>query len=667
MAVHDNSSKANLLNHFFASHSTLDDSNAPLPADSGISHNGELLTDIVLTQGEVRDILSSLNASKATGPDGVSPAMLKQTANTFSKPLTRLFNMSIQQGVFPQIWKQANVVPLYKKGDKSNPNNYRPVSLLSVVGKAFEKAVFKHLFNYLRVNNVIYKYQSGFLPGTSTTHHLVHLYHVIAKAFDNQMKIRMVFGDISKAFDKVWHRGLIYKLRMVGVRGKLLAWLSNYLDNRQQRVVIQGSTSQWKRVSAGVPQGSVLGPLLFLVYINDMCLGLESNLCLFADDNLLYIVSESDETNSRTLNRDLAKLEQWANQWLVRFNPGKTVSMSVGTDDTEPDLHLYMNNNQIQNVTSSQHLGVTIQHNLKWDKHFETICIKANKRLDILNSLSFKLSRLSLNILYTSYVRSILEYSDVLFCNSTQENFDKLDSIQKRAGRIVSGAIRGTSSDTLYSELSWQSLKSRREKHMILLYSDIIHGRAPQYLTELVPQTVYERTGGRYNLRNNNNLSQPHSRTETFRNSFFPRMTHVWNSLDPNIHSIESRDQLRRILNIDRPKVDPFFLLGRRSINILLARFRMQCSDLKEHLFNMHIIADPNCSCGLPESTNHYLMECPLYTVQRHRFLNKLGLLEVEPSMDILLYGCQDPRLNLAIIQALDEFITETHRFTLVS
>ena len=133
----------------------------------------------------------------------------------------------------------------------------------------------------------------------------------------------MVLGDISKAFDKVWHAGLIYKLKAMGINGSLITWLTNYLDNRQQRVVLQGSASQWKNITAGVPQGSVLGPLLFLVFINDMAQDLQSGLCLFADDNLLYLISESDETNARLLNEDLAKLERWAHKWLVKFNPEK--------------------------------------------------------------------------------------------------------------------------------------------------------------------------------------------------------------------------------------------------------------------------------------------------------------------------------------------------------
>ena len=271
-AVHDNISKASALNNLFVSHSTVDDSHTTLAAAQFITEGR--LTSIRLSEKEVQDILITLKPSKAPGPDGISPHVLKLTAKTISKPLTNLFNLSLQRGIFPDIWKQANIIPIFKKGDKSSPNIYRPVSLLSFVGRVMEKCIFKHMFNYFRDYDIIYKYQSGFLPGCSTTRHLVHLYHSISEAFDKGLKVQMVFDDISKAFDKVWHAGLLFKLKNMEITEELLIWISNYLSDRQQRVVLQGESSCWSDINAGVPQGSILGPLLFLVYINDMEEGL---------------------------------------------------------------------------------------------------------------------------------------------------------------------------------------------------------------------------------------------------------------------------------------------------------------------------------------------------------------------------------------------------------
>ena len=271
-AVHDNISKASALNNLFVSHSTVDDSHTTLAAAQFITEGR--LTSIRLSEKEVQDILITLKPSKAPGPDGISPHVLKLTAKTISKPLTNLFNLSLQRGIFPDIWKQANVIPIFKKGDKSSPNINRPVSLLSSVGRVMEKCIFKHMFNYFRDYDIIYKYQSGFLPGCSTTRHLVHLYHSISEAFDKGLKVQMVFDDISKAFDKVWHAGLLFKLKNMEITEELLIWISNYLSDRQQRVVLQGESSCWADINAGVPQGSILGPLLFLIYINDMEEGL---------------------------------------------------------------------------------------------------------------------------------------------------------------------------------------------------------------------------------------------------------------------------------------------------------------------------------------------------------------------------------------------------------
>ena len=282
-----------------------------------------------------------------------------------------------------------------------------------------------------------------------------------------------------------------------------------------QRVVLQGESSCWADINAGAPQGSVLGPLLFWVYINDIEEGVTSKLTLFADDNLLLSISNCHIINSQILNSDLEKLEAWVQQWIVSFSAIKTNSMVVNYRNITPPNNFKMYNQELQNIPHSKHLGVTLQQHLKWDKHFEEISIKANKRLNILNLLSFKL-RNSLEILHFTFVRSVLEYSNELFSNATKENLELFDKIQKTAGKIVSGAIRGTSSIKIYTELSWESLQSRRENKMIILSSDILHDRTPSYLKPIIPQTVKETSQSRYNLRNNSNINQANTRTETF-------------------------------------------------------------------------------------------------------------------------------------------------------
>ena len=209
-----------------------------------------------------------------------------------------MFNLSLDWGEFPSIWKRANVTPIHKKDSKSKTDNYRPISLLSCVGKILEKIVFKYMFNYFRDNFLISLHQSGFTPGDNTINQLVYLYHTLCEALDKKKDVRIVFCDISKAFDRVWHAGLVHKLRCMGIKGKLLNWLISYLQDRYQRVVIKGQTSAWGKIKAGVPQGSVLGPLLFLVYINDLVNEVRNNIKLFADDTVLFITVDNAEEGS---------------------------------------------------------------------------------------------------------------------------------------------------------------------------------------------------------------------------------------------------------------------------------------------------------------------------------------------------------------------------------
>ena len=204
-------------------------------------------------------------------------------------------------------------MPLFKKGEKSDPSNYRPVSLSSSVGKVMERIIFKNMYNYLQDNNLLYKYQSGFIPGHSTTFQLIDIYHHICQTFENKQYSCMVFCDISKAFDRVWHKGLIFKLQQNGFDGNFLLWLANYLADRKQCVVLNSSLSATRDILAGVPQGSVLGPLLFLIYVNGIAEQLLSLTRLYADDSSLFASASNIQDIEGILNHDLSIISAWAN------------------------------------------------------------------------------------------------------------------------------------------------------------------------------------------------------------------------------------------------------------------------------------------------------------------------------------------------------------------
>ena len=237
-------------------------------------------------------MIIGLNVNKAYGPDQISANMLKLCGRNLCIPLKMIFNNIIITGNFPDQWKKANVTPVHKKNDKQIVSNYRPISLLPILAKVFERIIFKKLYNYLISNELITKNQSGFRPGDSCPNQLLSLVHEIHSAFDHRkcLQVRSVFLDMSKAFDKVWHDGLVFKLQQNGIEGNLLKFFKSYLTNRKQRVVLDGCESDWCTIKAGVPQGSVLGPLLFLIYINDLEKGIKSSVKFFADDTSLFSV-----------------------------------------------------------------------------------------------------------------------------------------------------------------------------------------------------------------------------------------------------------------------------------------------------------------------------------------------------------------------------------------
>ncbi len=229
-----------------------------------------------------------------------------------------------------------------------------------------ERIMFKHIYNHLHNQQLVYDRQSGFLPGHSTVYQLIDIYHQICQAFDARQHTCMVFCDISKAFDRVWHKGLLFKLKQFGINGHILNWIENYLTNREQSVSIRSTNSETKYITAGVPQGSVLGPLLFLIYVNDITDHLLSIVRLFADDSSLSFSSANTDDLEGIINHDLLIISNWAKQWLVNFNPNKTEAMLFTLRELDRPLNLSFENTSIAFVENHKHLGLTLTNNGKW-------------------------------------------------------------------------------------------------------------------------------------------------------------------------------------------------------------------------------------------------------------------------------------------------------------
>ena len=665
--VSDAKSKAEVFNNFFAKQSLVDDTNFDLPTAQPV-HNNKLAA-ITVSENEVYSILASLDVSKATGPDGLSPKLLKEGASSIAPSLTKLFNISLEKAIFPAEWKKAHVTPIFKSGDASLSSNYRPISLLSCLGKVFERVIFKHTFNFLRDNFVLSEKQSGFMPGDGTVNQLLYLYHEFVKAVDLQKEVRVVYCDITKAFDKVYHPALIHKLSNVGISGSLLDWFKSYLSNRTQRVVLQGELSPWCGVGAGVPQGSVLGPLLFLIYVNDIVDIVGSNIRLYADDVTLFITVDdptdsNDSHNSAViLNNDLCEIQKWAKQWLVTFNSRKTKTMLVSRKRNPSYFPIYFQGSALENVTSQKYLGLIISSDLSWSNHINHIVSKAKKLIGVMKMLQYKLSRRSLEIVYISYVRPILEYGDVVWGGCTASDAELLEGVQLAAARAVTGATRCTSNSKLYSEIGWETLSKRREKHRLKLFYKMFHGHAPAHLCNLIPENVSSRNP--YNVRSKGNISEPKYKLNLYGNSFIPSTIRHWNRLPSAIRNSEDVDTFQRKLDRDKPKSNDLFYIGNRRLNILHARFRMGCSQLNYNMHKMGILSSPACSCGAPvETSYHYFFECPNYVI--HRNYLQLKVIPLAPfTLNTLLYGSNScPKANNKIIfEATQNFISQSGRF----
>ena len=250
--------------------------------------------------------------------------MIELCGDKITLPLSIIFENIINTGIFPTLWKSGNVTPIHKKDSKRVINNYRPISLLPLFAKIFENILCLKMYNHFTSNIIITKNESGFRPNDSVTNQLICLVDSIHSSLDINLDLRSVYLDMSKAFDKVWHEGLLFKLKQNGINGRLLNLLKSYLTNRNQRVLLNDSESGWGIVESGVPRGSVLRPLLFKIYINDLENGIKPQLNVFADDTSLFTIIKDPDISALELNHDLHLISQWAYQWKMSFNPDHT-------------------------------------------------------------------------------------------------------------------------------------------------------------------------------------------------------------------------------------------------------------------------------------------------------------------------------------------------------
>ena len=654
-----NEEKASVLNDFFINQSTVDGNDDEPPDIPFLNHHIEQLT---ITPQDVLTILNSLDPSKAAGPDFIHNKILKACSVSLSEPLSILFNRSLSECKFPTPWKTSHVTPIFKKGDKSNCTNYRPISLLSCVGKVLETIVQRHVLEYLTTYDLITHSQSGFLPSHSTVYQLLTLYDDICSALDKGIITQAIFFDISKAFDKVWHRGLLKKLQAIGIRGNILAWFKSYLIDRKQATVIKNCISNYQTVRAGVPQGSVLGPTLFLIYINDIVSNIESIIKLFADDTSLYLSLNDHILRTATLNSDLQRINTWAIIWKVTFNALKTELVNFTTKRNPTILPLQFNDTMLENKLTHKHLGITFQHNGRWDSHLVDLISKTRLLVSCLKSYKHRLTRKSLEIIYTSFILPHFDYGDILYDNCPLYYKDKLEDTNLDALRTIIGTVRGTSHSKIYTESGFSSLFERRKKHKCIMYFKILNGLTPTFLTNYLPPLASSLNP--YHRRRLLERRPPFARTELYRNSFFPSATIFWNSLPPNIQACNSISQLKHYLSRNDSVCPPRVYIGDRKNQIIHCRLRIGMSDLNFDLLNRHLTTNPSCRCGYAvETARHFFLECPLYDSIR---TNTLSLIPPHLfTINLILHGSNSLSINenSLIFSLVQKFIDLTKRF----
>ena len=505
------------------------------------------------------------------------------------------------------------------------------------------------------------------------------LTHGIYKAFHccPALDVRGVFLDISKAFDKVWHEGLLFKLEQHGLSGNFLSLVRNFLVDRQQRVVLNGQSSSWKTVTAGVPQGSVLGPLFFLLYINDLPIGLSSDVKIFADDTSIFSVVKDSAESYRNLSNDLEVINLWAHQWKMSFNPdpSKQAVEVIFSRKRAAQHHqpIYFNNSPVAPSLVHKHLGLFLDNQLNFQHHLKEKISKANKGIGVIRKLSYYLPRGTLLTIYKMFVRPHLDYCDVIYDRPNNDFLKrKLESVQYNAALAITGGIRGTSMEKLFDELGLEFLADRRWMRRLTLFYKIKNELAPSYLCDLIPTAPT-----RYQTRNKDSIRVFTPRTDLFSFSFFPYTSRIWHTLDPNIRELPSLTVFKKaLLKFMRPYPSQVYGIHNFVGIKFLTRLRLGLSHLREHKFR-HDFRDtlnPLCSCNIePETTSHYLLRCLFFSSHRKVLFDSLHDIDHNMTTNIsdirltkiLLYGSSSYDLvnNANLLKAVIHYILSSERF----
>ena len=547
--VTDSVEMAKILNNYFASVFTNDFSSVNVVTDSNSNNDIPELNQMFVTVNQTKEQISKLKNTNSCGPDGISTFVLKTFCDELAEPLAMIFNKSLKSSEVPTDWLFANVTPIHKKGSKGKAENYRPISLTCVPCKLLESMIKINIVNHIERNMLMKLSQHGFSKGRSCTTNLLEFLEDLVNYVENGKPVDVIYLDFAKAFDKVPIKKLLQKLKAMKIDGKILKWISNWLNSRKQRVVINGEESDWVDVLSGVPQGSVLGPLLFLIYINDIddAAPFIKVMKKFADDTKLGhpVTSENDR---KQLQEQLNSLCVWANKWGMEFNVSKCKVMHFGKNN--PKFDYSMKNSILAKVDHEKDLGVQISSNLKPSQHCREIARKAKGILkQITKAFHFRDRFIFLN-LYKRYVRVHLEYSSPSWCPWQTGDIEELEQVQKKAVGMISG-LSGNTYEEKLRELKLPSLILRRMRADMIQTFKIIKGmdKVDKHHWFKAPQPGRRTTRNIPNIDGENSLQVLFHHTEIGKNFFSTRATKDWNNLPVNVKSTDKISVFKKLLD----------------------------------------------------------------------------------------------------------------------
>ena len=523
----DSKTKAEILNRQFESvFSNEDLSNIPSKGDSPHSS----MPCITITTPGVTKILKNLKIHKASGPDEIPARILKETADIIAPAITALYNKSLNTGDIPSDWLKADIVALFKKGHRYLASNYRPVSLTSIACKAMEHILVSNIMQHLEEKGVLADAQHGFRRKRSTETQLLITSHDFIKALDQGKQIDAIIMDFAKAFDKVPHERLLHKCQYYGIRGNTLKWIRSFLTGRTQRVLLDGTSSESRPVRSGVPQGTVLGPILFLVFINDLPDYVDSKVRLFADDCVIYREINNPQDSSK-LQEDLSNLGHWEKEWQMSFHPDKCEVLHVSKKKKAVQQDYILHGKTLGKTNNPKYLGVTMTNTMQWNTHINTTAKKANQTLGFIKRNLKCCPKKTKETAYKMLVRPKLEYCSSVWDPYQQTQTQKLEKVQRRAARFVQNNYsREASVTNMMTDLKWQPLQHRRTADRLIILYKITH-----YLVAIPSLPYLQPSHGRTRQHHPYMYTHYAPSTDIFKFSFFPRTIIQWNCLPASV------------------------------------------------------------------------------------------------------------------------------------